>query len=92
MAGMTIACPLIDRTGGWTMEDPKTVIKYEPRKSLIILFLSALYSIIIGTVVLIGVGSGDTQMAEGAGWVMIVCGVASLVYYFLARKQTPPLK
>jgi len=74
------------------MEDPKTVIKKEPRKSLIILFLSAMYSIIIGIVVLIGLGSGDTQMAEGAGWVMIVCGVGLLVYYVLARKQTPPLK
>jgi len=74
------------------MEDPKTVVKHEPRKSLIILFLSALYSIIIGAVVLIGLGSGNSQMAEGAGWVMIVCGAASLVYYFLARKQTPPAK
>jgi uncharacterized membrane protein HdeD (DUF308 family) len=74
------------------MEDPKTVIKKEPRKSLIILFLAATYSIIIGIVVLIGLGSGDTQMAEGAGWIMIVCGLALLVYYFLARKQTPPLK
>jgi uncharacterized membrane protein HdeD (DUF308 family) len=74
------------------MEDPKTVIKKEPRKSLIIVFLSAMYSIIIGIVVLIGLGSGDTQMAEGAGWVMIACGVALLVYYVLARKQTPPLK
>lgn len=74
------------------MEDPKTVVKREPRKSLIILFLSAMYSIIIGIVVVIGLGSGDTQMAEGAGWVMIVCGVALLVYYVLARKQTPPLE
>jgi uncharacterized membrane protein HdeD (DUF308 family) len=74
------------------MEDPKTVVKHEPRKSLIILFLSALYSIIIGAVVLIGLGSGDTQMAEGAGWVLIVCGVVSLVYYALARKQAPPMK
>ena len=56
------------------MEDPKTVVKGEPRKSLIILFLSALYSIIVGVVVLVGLGSGDTQMAEGAGWVLIVCG------------------
>jgi len=74
------------------MEDPKTVVKHEPRKSLIILFAAAVYSIVIGVVVLIGLGSGDTDMAEGAGWVMIVCGVASLVYYVLARKQTPPLK
>jgi len=74
------------------MEDPKTVIKKEPRKSLIIMFLAAMYSIIIGIVVLIGLGSGDTQMAEGAGWVLIVCGVALLVFYVLARKQTPPLK
>ena len=74
------------------MEDPKTVVKKEPRKSLIIMFLSAMYSIIIGVVVLIGLGSGDTQMAEGAGWVLIACGVAMLVWYVLARKQTPPLK
>ncbi|MDR9424484.1 MAG: hypothetical protein RI567_04290 [Marinobacter sp.] len=74
------------------MEDPKTVVKHEPRKSLIIMFLAAMYSIIIGIVVLIGLGSGDTQMAEGAGWVMIVSGVILLVYYVLARKQTPPAK
>lgn len=74
------------------MEDPKTVVKGEPRKSLIILFISSMYSLIIGIVVLIGLGSGDTQMAEGAGWVLVTCGVLSLVYYFLARKQSPPLK
>lgn len=74
------------------MEDPKTVVKREPRKSLIILFLAAIYSIVIGIVVLIGLGSGDTQMAEGAGWVMIICGVASIIVYVLARKQTPPAK
>lgn len=74
------------------MEDPKTVVKGEPRKSLLILFLSAMYSIIIGAVVLVGLGSGDTQMAEGAGWILVACGVIALVYYFLARKQTPPLK
>ncbi|MGF2733649.1 hypothetical protein [Marinobacter sp. DUT-1] len=74
------------------MEDPKTVIKHEPRKSLIILFLSAMYSIVIGIVVLIGLSSGDTDMAEGAGWILIICGVISLVYYVLARKQTPPAK
>lgn len=74
------------------MEDPKTVVKGEPRKSLIILFLAALFSIVIGIVLLIGLGSGESQMAEGAGWIMIVCGVIALVFYFLARKQTPPLK
>ncbi len=74
------------------MEDPKTVVKREPRKSLIILFASALFSIIIGIVVLVGLGSGDSQMAEGAGWVLVACGVVSLVFYFLARKQTPPAK
>ncbi|PHQ27012.1 hypothetical protein CLH62_05365 [Marinobacter guineae] len=74
------------------MEDPKTVVKREPRKSLIILFASALFSIIIGIVVLIGLGSGNSQMAEGAGWILVVCGVVSLVFYFLARKQTPPAK
>lgn len=70
------------------MEDPKTVVKTEPRKSLIILLLAAIYSIGIGIIVLVGLGSGDTQMAEGAGWVMIVAGVISLVYYGLARRQT----
>ncbi|KMQ75846.1 hypothetical protein [Marinobacter subterrani] len=74
------------------MEDPKTVVKHEPRKSLIILFAAAIYSIIIGIVVLIGLGSGDTDMAEGAGWILVACGVISLVYYVLARKQTRPLK
>lgn len=73
------------------MEDPKTVVKTEPRKSLLILCLSGLYSIIIGVVVLIGLGSGNSQMAEGAGWIMIACGVLSFIYYGLARRtrQTP---
>lgn len=74
------------------MEDPKTVVKHEPRKSLIIMFLSAIYSIIIGLVVLVDISMGNTQMAEGAGWVMIACGAILLVYYVLARKQTPPAK
>lgn len=69
------------------MEDPKKVIKHEPDKSLIIVFLSALYSIIIGIVVLIGLGSGDSQMAEGAGWVLIACGFSVLVYYVLTRRR-----
>ncbi len=74
------------------MEDPKTVIKHEPRKSLLVMFVGALFSIIVGIVLLIGLGSGDSGMAEGAGWIMIVCGGILLVYYFLARKQTPPKK
>lgn len=70
------------------MEDPKTVIKTEPRKSLLILFLAGVYSVVIGLVVVIGLGSGDTQMAEGAGWIMIICGILSFIYYALARRQT----
>lgn len=74
------------------MEDPKTVVKHEPRKSLIVLFALAVYSIITGTVVLVGLGSGETQMAEGAGWILIACGVLSLVFYVRARMQTPPAR
>lgn len=70
------------------MEDPKTVVKTEPRKSLIILLLAAIFSMVVGTVVLVGFGSGDSQMAGGAGWIMIAVGVISLVYYVLARRQT----
>jgi len=69
------------------MEDPKKVVKSEPDKSLIVVFLSALYSIIIGIVVLIGLGSGDSQMAEGAGWVLIACGSVVLAYYVLTRRR-----
>lgn len=69
------------------MENPKTVIKTEPRKSLLILCLSGVYSLVIGIVVLIGLGSGNSQMAEGAGWIMIVCGIVSFVYYSLARQS-----
>lgn len=72
------------------METPKAVVETEPRKSLLILCLSGLYSLVIGIVVLIGLGSGNSQMAEGAGWIMIICGGLSFAYYVLARQSRQP--
>lgn len=71
------------------MEDPKTVIKKEPRKSLIILFLAAIFTIIIGVVALLGPGAGETDMAEDVGWIMIGIGVACLGLYVYGRKERP---
>lgn len=70
------------------MEDPKTVVKTEPRKSLIVLLALGIYMIITGSVILIGLGSGDTQMAEGAGYILVIVGVGSIISFILARRQT----
>ena len=48
------------------MEEPKTVIKNEPRKSLIILFIMGMVSIVLGTIILLGPGSGPSGMGGGA--------------------------
>ena len=68
------------------MENPKDVVKHEPRKSLIILCLAGVFSIVVGIVVLIGLGSGESQMGGGAGWVMIACGVLCIGFYVYGRK------
>ncbi|MBS3805646.1 MAG: hypothetical protein KGY54_13950 [Oleiphilaceae bacterium] len=72
------------------MEDPKTTIKTEPRKSLLVLFALAMYSVIVGSIILVGVGlgTGETQMASGAGLIMITVGVICFIFYALARRQT----
>ncbi|WP_148863658.1 hypothetical protein [Marinobacter fonticola] len=71
------------------MDDPKTVVKNEPRKSLIILFAAAIFTIIIGVIVLFAPGSGETDMAENVGWIMIAIGVACLGLYVYGRKERP---
>jgi uncharacterized membrane protein HdeD (DUF308 family) len=72
------------------MEDPKTVLKQEPRKSLIILFIMGMVSIVLGTIILVGPGSGPSGMGGGAGWVMIMVGVIAIVFYLFGRKSKRP--
>jgi uncharacterized membrane protein HdeD (DUF308 family) len=72
------------------MEDPKTVIRNEPRKSLIILFIMGLVSIVLGTIILLGPGSGPSGMGGGAGWVMIMVGVIAIGFYLFGRKSRRP--
>lgn len=69
------------------MEDPKTVVKEEPRKSLIVLLIMAAYNFILGGIILIGVPRGTAPIAENVGWVMIVIGVLSVVLYATARHR-----
>lgn len=68
------------------MENPKRVVKNEPRKSLFVLFAAGIFTIVVGLIVVIGLGSGDSEMAEGAGWIMIVIGVLCLGFYVFGRK------
>jgi uncharacterized membrane protein HdeD (DUF308 family) len=72
------------------MEDPKTVVKHEPRKSLIVLFIMGAVSIVLGTIILLGPGSGPSGMGGGAGWVMIMVGVIAIVFYLFGRKSKRP--
>jgi len=70
------------------MQDPKTVVKKEQRKSLIILMIMALYSLIFGTAIVIGLSRGDPQMASNAGWIMIGIGILCIVLYVSARRRS----
>jgi len=69
------------------MEDPRTVVKKEQRKSLLILLIMALYSIIFGVAIVIGLSRGDPQMASNAGWIMIGIGILCIVLYVSARRR-----
>jgi uncharacterized membrane protein HdeD (DUF308 family) len=73
-----------------TMEDPKTVVKHEPRKSLIVLFIMSIVSIVLGTIILLGPSSGPSGMGGGAGWVMIIGGVIAMGIYLYGRKTGRP--
>lgn len=70
------------------MEDPKTVIKKEQRKSLIILMIMAIYSLLFGIAIVIGLSRGNPQMASNAGWIMIGIGILSIVLYVSARRRS----
>jgi len=72
------------------MKNPKTVVKHEPRKSLIVLFIMGVVSIVLGTIILLGPGSGPSGMGGGAGWVMIMVGVIAIVFYLFGRKSKRP--
>ncbi|MDR5898601.1 hypothetical protein QC823_06335 [Halomonas vilamensis] len=69
------------------MEDPKTVVKEEPRKSLIVLLIMAAYNFILGGIILIGVPRGTAPIAENVGWVMMIIGVLSVVLFVVARRH-----
>ncbi|SEL90687.1 hypothetical protein [Halomonas daqiaonensis] len=69
------------------MQDPLKVIKKEQRKSLLILMIMALYSILFGIVIVIGLSRGDPQMASNAGWIMIGIGILCIVLYVSARRR-----
>lgn len=71
------------------MDDPKTVVKKEPRKSLIVLFLAAIFTIVIGVIALFAPGAQQTDMAEGVGWIMILIGVGCLGLYIYGRRERP---
>lgn len=71
------------------MDDPKTVVKKEPRKSLIILFLAAIFTIVIGVIALFAPGAENTDMAKNVGWIMIAIGIACLGLYVYGRRERP---
>lgn len=72
------------------MEDPKTVVKTEQRKSLLVLFVMSIVSMAIGAILLFGPSAGPSAPGNGAGWVMIVGGVIAMGIYFYARKTGRP--
>jgi len=72
------------------MDDPKAVIKNEPRKSLIILFIMGIVSISLGTIILVGPSSGPSGMGGGAGWVMVAGGILAIGFYLYGRKSKRP--
>jgi uncharacterized membrane protein HdeD (DUF308 family) len=72
------------------MESPKKIVKHEPRKSLIILFIMGMVSIVLGIIILVGPGNGPSGMGGGAGWVMIMVGVIAIVFYLFGRKSRRP--
>jgi len=70
------------------MENPKTVVKTEPRKSLLVLFIMGLHGLIIGGIITFVSADGNTQMADGVGWILISVGVLCMLLYGWARRQT----
>lgn len=72
------------------MENPKDVVKHEPRKSLIVLFVMGTISIVFGIILLIAMGGASTGMGGGAGWVMIVAGALAIGLYVYGRKSRRP--
>lgn len=72
------------------MESPKKVVKREPRKSLIVLFIMGIVSIVLGTFILFGPDSSPSGMSGGAGWVMIMVGVIAIMFYLFGRKSRRP--
>ncbi|WP_111495375.1 MULTISPECIES: DUF308 domain-containing protein [Marinobacter] len=69
------------------MDTPKNLVKREPRKSLLVLLVSSVFSLIIGIVALMSPGAGQTDMAENVGWVLIVVGLGALMVYVIGRKE-----
>ncbi len=72
------------------MEDPKTVVKKEPRKSLIVLFVMSIISIVLGTIITLATGGEQTGMGGGAGYVMIIGGLIAMGIFIYGRKTGRP--
>ena len=72
------------------MEDPKTVVTKEPRKSLIVLFVMSIISIVIGTIITVATGGSQNGMGGGAGYVMIIGGVIAMGIYIYGRRTGRP--
>lgn len=72
------------------MEDPKTVVKKEQRKGLIVLFVMSIISIVLGTIITLASSGNQTGMGGGAGFVMITGGVIALGIYVYGRRTGRP--
>jgi len=67
------------------MEDPKTVVKKEQRKSLIVLFVMSIISIVLGTIITIASSGTQNGMGGGAGYVMIIGGLIAMGIFIYGR-------
>ncbi|GGD01706.1 hypothetical protein GCM10007418_21180 [Halopseudomonas salina] len=72
------------------MEDPKTVVKKEPRKSLIVLFVMSIISIVLGAIITFASSGNQNGMGGGAGYVMIIGGIIAMAIYIYGRKTGRP--
>lgn len=72
------------------MEDPKTVVKKEQRKSLIVLFVMSIISIVLGTIITIASSGTPNSMGGGAGYVMIIGGLIALGIFIYGRRTGRP--
>ena len=69
------------------MDDPKTVLKKEPRKSLFILLAAGVFTVALGILFVIISGPVAEPDVYYCGWLFIVVGLVSCIWYVLARRQ-----